>query len=66
MSKYLYVDPSHNLPFHCTPNTKSKRFHVEDFSLTLSTCELDLIIVNGVLCKSERQMINFMAWSWQR
>ena len=66
MSKYLDMVSSHNLPFHCTTNTKSKCFHVEEFSLTLLTCELGLMIVNGVLCKSERQMINFMGLSWQR
>lgn len=54
MSKYLYMVCAHNLPFHCTLNTKSKCFHVEDFSLMLFTCELGLMTVNGVLRKSER------------
>lgn len=57
---------THNLPIHCAANTMSQCFNDEDFSLTFFTCELSLMIINRVLCKSERQMINFMDWSWQK
>lgn len=66
MSKFLYMIHPHNLPLDCTSNTVSKCIYENDFSVILLTCESGPIIINGALCKSDRQMINFMDWSWQR